>query len=60
MKKPRLMACMPLRSESRRAVVKMPTNAVSTPIAGTMSGNTSPCSPNADWPRISAATSVTA
>jgi hypothetical protein len=38
----------------------MPTSAVMTPIAGTISGKTRPCSPKATWPRMSAATSVTA
>jgi hypothetical protein len=34
--------------------------AVSTPIAGTISGNSRPCTPNATVPRISDATRVTA
>ena len=34
--------------------------AVITPMAGTISGNTSPASPKAALPRISEATSVTA
>ncbi len=38
----------------------MPTSAVSTPIAGTISGKTRPWEPKATWPRIRAATSVTA
>ena len=60
MKKPRLIAVMPLRSVRRGATAKMPTMAVSTPIAGTSSGKASPASPKAALPRISAATRVTA
>ncbi len=59
-KKPRLIAVMPLRSPRRGATKKMPAMAVSTPIAGTISGKTRPCEPNAALPRISDATSVTA
>ena len=59
-KKPRLIAVMPLRSFLRGATRKMPSIAVMTPIAGTISGKTRPCVPNAALPRISAATSVTA
>ena len=60
MKKPRLIAVMPLRSPRRGATTKMPTIAVMTPMPGTISGNTRPCEPNALTPRISAATSITA
>ena len=48
MKKPRLIAVMPLRSFLRGATTKMPITAVMTPIIGTISGNTRPCEPNAD------------
>ena len=41
-------------------VVAMPSTAVRAPMAGTSSGNTSPCSPKAALPRIRAATRVTA
>ena len=60
MKKPRLMALMPDRSPVRGDTAKMPTTAVTTPMAGTTSGNTNPRSPNAALPRIRAATRVTA
>ena len=60
MKKPRLIAVIPLRSDRRGATAKMPIIAVITPIAGTSSGKASPESPNAALPRISAATRVTA
>ncbi len=60
MKKPRLMAVVPLRSARRGATAKMPITAVTTPIAGTISGKASPASPKAALPRMSAATSVTA
>ena len=59
MKNPRLIAVMPLRSALRGATAKMPTTAVITPIMGMISGKTSPLSPNATLPRISAATSIT-
>ena len=59
MKKPRLIAVMPLRSPLRGATTKMPSMAVITPIIGTMSGNTRPSEPNATLPRISEATSIT-
>src|SRR5664279_89220 len=59
-KKPRLIALIPVRSPSRGATAKIPMIAVMTPMAGTISGNTSPWKPNAALPRISAATSVTA
>ena len=42
MKKPRLIGGRPLRSVARGAVTKMPMIAVSTPIAGTISGKTRP------------------
>ena len=42
MKKPRLMALMPLRSPLRGATAKMPITAVTTPIIGTISGKTRP------------------
>ncbi len=60
MKKPRLMAVIPLRSFFRGATTKMPATAVITPIMGTISGNTRPALPNAALPRISDATSMTA
>ena len=60
MKKPRLIAVIPLRSPGRGATEKMPMTAVITPIAGTISGKTRPLSPNAALPRISEATSMTA
>ena len=60
MKKPRLMAVMPLRSFLRGATTKMPITAVITPSIGTISGNTSPSLPNAALPRIREATSITA
>ena len=60
MKKPRLMAGMPLLSVGRSRVMKTPMTAVTTPMAGTISGKTRPSSPKAALPRISAATSVTA
>jgi len=60
MKKPRLMAVMPLRSLLRGTTTKMPAMAVITPMPGTMRGNTSPDDPNALTPRISEATSMTA
>ncbi len=47
-------------SPARGLVRKTPMIAVITPMAGTMSGKTSPASPNAAVPRISEATSVTA
>ncbi len=47
MKKPRLIALMPLRSPRRGATAKMPMTAVITPIIGTISGNTRPALPNA-------------
>ncbi|SCF82735.1 hypothetical protein GA0115255_107875 [Streptomyces sp. Ncost-T6T-2b] len=60
MKKPRLIAVIPLRSARRGATAKIPIIAVTTPIAGTIRGKARPESPNAAVPRISAATSVTA
>ena len=54
------MALMPLRSLLRGATTKIPITAVTTPIIGTISGKTSPLSPNATLPRISEATSMTA
>ena len=60
MKNPRLIADMPERSLLRGETAKMPMTAVSTPIAGMMSGRTRPSSPNAALPRMSAATRVTA
>ncbi len=60
MKKPLLMAVMPERSPVRGVTAKMPTTAVTTPIAGTTSGNTRPREPNAVVPRMRAATRVTA
>jgi len=59
MKKPRLIAFMPLRSVSRGETAKMPRIEVSTPIPRTIIGNMTPLMPNAALPRISAATSVT-
>ena len=59
MKKPRLIAVIPLRSPARGATEKMPMIAVRTPMAGMISGKISPLSPNALLPRISAATSMT-
>ena len=47
MKKPRLIAVMPLRSPRRGETEKMPITAVITPITGTISGKTRPLSPNA-------------
>ena len=52
MKKPRLIAVMPLRSPVRGDAAKMPMIAVSTPIVGTISGKTRPSSPKAALPRI--------
>ena len=60
MKKPRLIAVIPLRSPVRGATEKMPMIAVRIPMAGTISGKTKPLSPNATLPRISEATSMTA
>ena len=40
-KNPRLIVCKPLRSEARGSVRKIPTTAVSTPMAGTTSGKIS-------------------
>jgi hypothetical protein len=51
---------MPLRSFFLGATTKMPSIAVSTPIIGTISGNTRPSEPNAALPRMSEATSITA
>ncbi len=59
MKKPRLIAVMPLRSFLRGATTKMPSIAVITPSIGTISGKTRPAEPNAARPRISEATSMT-
>ena len=59
MKKPRLIAVIPLRSRARGATAKMPITAVITPIIGTISGKIRPLSPNAVLPRISEATSMT-
>ena len=42
MKKPRLIAVMPLRSFLRGATTKMPITAVITPSIGTISGKTRP------------------
>jgi hypothetical protein len=42
MKKPRLMAVIPLRSPSRGRTTKTPITAVITPMAGTISGKISP------------------
>ena len=60
MKKPRLIAVIPLRSPRRGATEKMPMIAVMTPMAGMISGKIRPLSPNATLPRISEATSMTA
>ena len=60
MKKPRLIAVIPLRSPRRGETAKMPMIAVRTPMAGMISGKTRPLSPNATLPRISEATSMTA
>ncbi|CAL9435716.1 hypothetical protein SUDANB114_02141 [Nocardiopsis dassonvillei] len=60
MKNPRLIADIAVLSLARGATRKMPTMAVSTPIMGTRSGNTSPSVPKATRPRISEATSTTA
>ena len=59
-KKPRLIALIPERSPGRGVTAKIPITAVITPIAGTTRGNTKPISPKADFPRINAATKVTA
>ena len=59
MKKPRLIALIPLRSRASGRTEKMPITAVITPIAGTSSGRIRPLSPNAVLPRISEATSMT-
>ena len=59
-KKPRLIALIPERSPARGVTAKIPTTAVTTPIAGTTNGKTKPISPKAALPRIKAATSVTA
>ena len=59
MKKPRLIALIPLRSRASGRTEKIPITAVITPIAGMSSGRTSPLSPNAVLPRISEATSMT-
>ncbi len=60
MKKPRLIAVIPLRSARRGATANTPIMAVITPMAGTRSGKTSPSLPKTAVPRMSAATSVTA
>ena len=60
MKKPRLIAVIPLRSPLRGIVTKIPATAVITPIIGMISGKTRPSLPNAALPRMSAATSMTA
>ena len=49
-KKPRLIAAMALRSLARGATAKMPMTAVTTPMAGTISGKTMPLKPNATEP----------
>ena len=59
-KNERLIACIPLLSVERRRVMKIPITAVTTPIAGTISGNTKPIVPKAALPRMTAATRVTA
>ena len=59
MKKPRLIAVIPLRSRARGATEKMPMIAVRTPMAGMISGKIRPLSPKALLPRISEATSMT-
>ncbi len=60
MKKPRLIGTRPLRSLARSLVVRMPTTELTMPMAPMISGSSRPLAPNADWPRISAATRVTA
>ena len=60
MKNERLMAFIAFLSVGRRRVRKIPSTAVSTPIAGTMRGKINPLSPKPARPRISAATRVTA
>ena len=60
MKKPRLIGTRPVRSELRSFVVRMPTNELMMPTAPMISGSSRPFEPKAVWPRISAATSVTA
>jgi len=60
MKNPRLIAVIPVRSFGRGTVTRIPSRAVTTPIAGTISGNTRPAEPKATLPRIREATRVTA
>ena len=60
MKKLRLIATSPLRSLSRSLVVRMPTTELTMPIAPMASGSSMPLAPKTAWPRISAATRVTA
>ena len=60
MKKPRLIGTRPLRSLARSFVVRMPTTELMMPMPPMISGSSRPFAPNAVWPRISAATSVTA
>ncbi len=60
MKKPRLIGTRPLRSLSRSRVARMPTTELMMPIAPMISGSIRPLAPKTAWPRISAATRVTA
>ena len=59
-KNERLIAFIAFLSLGRKRVRKIPSTAVSTPIAGTMSGKIRPLSPKPARPRMSAATRVTA
>ena len=59
-KKPRLIGARPLESFLPGLLARMPTTEAMTPIAATSSGKTMPTAPKKTWPRISAATRVTA
>ena len=59
-KKPRLIGTMPLASFLLGLLARTPTTEAMTPIAAISSGKTMPTLPKKTWPRISAATSVTA
>ena len=57
---PRLIGTSPLRSLARSLVARMPTTEDTMPMAPMISGSSRPLAPKATWPRISAATRVTA
>ena len=59
-KKPRLIGARPLESLLPGLLARMPTTEAMTPIAAISIGNTMPSAPKKTWPRMSAATRVTA